>query len=364
MSPQNPDCHQGHHKAIDATGTKVPLGDPFILLWNGKYYAYGTGVNSDQGIAVFVSDDLLTWQGPVGATNGLALDKADVWADRWFWAPEVYHVNGKFYMYYTADEHICVATSASSLGPFKQDVQEPMTAGEKSIDASPFIDDDGRAYFFFVKFNDGNNIWGAELQSDLLHIKPDTMRKAMNVSQDWETVKGRVNEGPSVFKHNGTYYMTYSANDYQSQSYGVGYATAKHPLSTWTKYADNPILQKPSGLVGTGHSALFTDKEGKLRIVFHAHNGTTAVQPRNMYIGTVVFTNGNGKEVMGIDKTYITPVLAAPRQQEAPRRKKTGARGVEVETGRALSELRRAERLVGDPKLEDETFQAISAEYW
>ena len=37
---------------------KVPFGDPFIMLWEGTYYAYGT--QSDQGIAMYVSDDLLT----------------------------------------------------------------------------------------------------------------------------------------------------------------------------------------------------------------------------------------------------------------------------------------------------------------
>ena len=62
---------------------KVPLGDPFILLWEGKYYAYGT--YSTDGIAVFVSDDLLSWS----STTSLALHKDDVWADQWFWAPEV-----------------------------------------------------------------------------------------------------------------------------------------------------------------------------------------------------------------------------------------------------------------------------------
>ena len=31
----------------------VPLGDPFILLHNGTYYAYGT--HSDEGIEVYIS---------------------------------------------------------------------------------------------------------------------------------------------------------------------------------------------------------------------------------------------------------------------------------------------------------------------
>ena len=66
----------------------------------------------DEGIEVYTSDDLKTWK-----YKGMALQKKDVWADRWFWAPEVYEVNGKFYMYYSADEHICVATADSPAGP-------------------------------------------------------------------------------------------------------------------------------------------------------------------------------------------------------------------------------------------------------
>lgn len=38
----------------------VPLGDPFILLHNGTYYAYGT--HSDEGIEVYISDNLKTWK--------------------------------------------------------------------------------------------------------------------------------------------------------------------------------------------------------------------------------------------------------------------------------------------------------------
>ena len=280
---------------------KVPLGDPFIMLWEGKYYAYGT--YSSDGIAVFVSDDLLSWS----STTSLALHKDDVWADKSFWAPEVYHVNGKFYMYYSADEHICVATSDHPLGPFKQDVQKPMIADEKCIDNTMFIDDDGKAYLLFDRFNDGLNIWVAELNDNLIDLKPETMHKCINVSQPWEEVWPRVNEGSFVIKRKDVYYMTYSANSYESPFYGVGVATATNINGPWTKYEGNPILQKPGSLVGVGHSAMFTDKEGKLRIVFHAHNSTTTIHPRYMYISSVSFENKGGKDVMVVDKNYSIP---------------------------------------------------------
>lgn len=286
---------------------KIPFGDPFIVLHENKYYAYGT--HGSDGIEVYVSDDLKTWTGPQGVKKGYALHKDDVWADRWFWAPEVYFVNGKFYMYFSADEHICVATSDSPLGPFTQEVQKPMIENEKAIDNSLFIDDDGTPYLFFDRFNDGLNIWVAELEETLTDIKPGTWHKCINVSQEWEEVWPRVNEGPFVIKHNGKYFMTYSANSYESPFYGIGFATADKVTGPWKKYDKNPIWQKPGNLVGVGHSALFTDKAGNLRIVFHAHNSTEQIHPRHMHIGTVSFENVNGEEIMVVGQEFFTPVL-------------------------------------------------------
>lgn len=263
----------------------VYLGDPFIMLHNNTYYAYGT--NAEDGIEVYTSDDLLTWT----KQSVLALHKDNSYGGRWFWAPEVYNVNGRFYMYYSADEHICVATSDSPLGPFVQRDKKAMIAGEKCIDNSLFIDDDGKPYLYFDRFNDGLNIWVAQLENDLETIKPSTMAKCINVSQPWEEVWPRVNEGAFITKHKGIYYLTYSANSYESPFYGIGYATSTSPMGPWTKYEKNPIFQKPENLVGVGHSAMFKDKAGKLRIVFHAHRDVNNIHPRIMYIADVSFTD-------------------------------------------------------------------------
>ncbi|WP_257668382.1 glycoside hydrolase family 43 protein [Parapedobacter tibetensis] len=289
----------------DPVETNVFFGDPFILLHGDTYYAYGT--SADDGIAVYVSRDLLSWETVQG--NRLALDKKDSWGDRWFWAPEVYHMDGKFYMYYSADEHICVATSDSPLGPFKQEIKRPMIADEKGIDNSLFIDDNGKPYLFYDRFNDGLNIWVAELEDNLTEIKPKTAVKCIHVSQEWEEVWPRVNEGPFVLKHEGKYYMTYSANSYESSFYGIGFATAEQIMGPWTKHAGNPILQKPGNLVGVGHSAMFRDKAGELRIVFHAHHSQTEIHPRIMHISNVSFEEKDGETVMVINEKFITPKL-------------------------------------------------------
>lgn len=295
-------CSSKYKNLVVQKNTPVPLADPFILLDNGVYYAYGT--HAENGIEVYTSDDLNTWK-----LSGLALNKNDIWGDRWFWAPEVYKVKGKYYMYYSADEYICVATSDSPMGPFTQTKKEPMIADEKCIDNSLFIDEDGRPYLFFVRFNDGNNVWVAELESDLMIIKKETMHHCIHVSQSWEEVWPRVNEGPYVIKHNGMYYMTYSANSYESPFYGIGCAIASDIMGEWNKYNDNPLLQSPGELVGVGHNAMFTDKEGKLRIVYHAHKDKSNIHPRAMHIGTVSFEKIGEIDKLQISKEYITPVL-------------------------------------------------------
>lgn len=285
--------------AADVTYTKLPLADPFILYHNNQYYAYGT--SDANGIAVYTSNDLKFWS----KASRLALHKDDSYADRWFWAPEVYYLNGQFYMYYSADEHICVATAKSPLGPFTQEIQQPMFA-EKGIDNSLFIDDDGKAYLFFVRFTDGNAIWMAELENDYKTIRTNTLRLcfAANTS-GWEADLGKVNEGPFCIKHDGYYYLTYSANDYRSQNYGVGYAFTNNLAGSWTKYIGNPVLQKPADLVGAGHHCLFRDKNNQLKMAFHAHKSITVVNPREMYITSVGFTKPpRGMSVLTVSSDY------------------------------------------------------------
>lgn len=118
-----------------------------------------------------------------------------------------------------------------------------MITEEKCIDNSLFIDDDGRPYLLFDRFNDGLNIWIAELENDLINLKMDTMRKCINVSQPWEEVQARVNEGSFIVKHENLYYMSYSGNHYKSQFYGIGYATSKNILGPWEKYEGNQFFK-------------------------------------------------------------------------------------------------------------------------
>ncbi len=297
---------------LAAEERRVPLADPFILCHDGLYYAYGT--SSPHGIAVMSSPDLKVWTPNVGRSNEkLALHKDDSYGEKWFWAPEVYLVNGKFHMYYSADEHVCVAVADHPLGPFVQSEKKPFFDKEKTIDNTLFIDDDGKPYMFFDRFcpTNGLNIWSIELEDDCLHVKPETYRYCIRAYQAWERKSGKVNEGSFVLKFKGHYYMTYSGNGYTSKDYGIGCAVADNIGGLWKKYDHNPLLQKCGNLVGVGHHSFFRDMDGNLRIVFHAHNSVTTVHPRCMYIGTAWFKEEEGKiPELVISQDYITPVMA------------------------------------------------------
>lgn len=278
---------------------QLPIADPFILSDGGTYYAYGTG--SDDGIPVYTSKDLKTWR-----AAGLALRKEDTGIARWFWSPEVYKIKGRYYMYFSGDERLYVAEAVSPLGPFRQCGGKPMIK-ERAIDSSVFADEDGRRWICFVRMNDGNNIWVAPLNDDCISFDLSKAKHAFSVSQDWERDMGRVNEAPCVFRRGGKYCMMYSANDYRSPSYGIGLAVSGSPEGPWVKRGDNPFMQFVDTLVGVGHNSFFTDKEGKFRIVFHAHRDKTRVEPRMSYIGTLEFAGPEGDERLTAQREILVP---------------------------------------------------------
>ena len=279
---------------------QLPIADPYIFVEGDTYYAYGTG--SDYGIPVYTSKDLKTWK-----AAGLALHKKDTNIPKWFWAPEVYKIEGKYYMHFSGNEHLYAAVADSPLGPFKQCGNGKPMIEERAIDSSLFFDKDGKKWIYFVRMNDGNNVWVAPLNDDYISFDLAKAKHVFSVSQEWERAQARVNEGPCVFRKGKKYYMIYSANDYQSPKYGLGLAIAKDPEGPWVKRDDNPFMQCVDTLVGVGHNSFFTDMDGKFRIVFHAHKDKKHVHPRMSYIGTLEFADPKDKDHLTLGRDIIVP---------------------------------------------------------
>lgn len=295
--------------AGSAVEGQLLLADPCVLEDDGWYYIYGT--HSNDGIVVYRSRDMLTWSDLCGnAKGGLALYKDDVWGEKWFWAPEVYKIGDKYFMTYSAEEHICFAESDSPCGPFVQREKRPYLPDEKGIDSHIFFDG-GKAYMFWVRFEGPYGIWMAELTPDLRSLKLETARLILEPMADsWEHVQAHVSEGPAITKHKGKYYMTYSCNDYQSRDYAVGIAVADSVEGPYERHPENPILHRHAGYVGTGHHTLTPTPRG-LYMVYHAHYDHQRIHPRQTLITPVRFVRdkewGRQRYTLSVSDELIIP---------------------------------------------------------
>ncbi len=283
--------------------------DPVVLRHQGKYYAYTTHTpdypRMVRGIRLHTSTDLVNWK-----DEGFVLKNEDSWGNSRFWAPDIVEKDGTFHLYYAADERMCVATAKSPTGPFRQEKREPMLPESIRIDGHVFEDDDGQRYFYYVTFNDGNEIWGGKLNDDLFTVDPGTLRLMVKPDQPWERHQWPVTEGAEMLKHKGTYYLTYSGSHFENPEYAVGYATSGSPLGPWKKYQFNPVMKSTAYARGTAHHCFTESPDGKeIFIVYHRHNSLTETEPRQLSIDRVRFVPdpSGGPDILEIHGPTSSP---------------------------------------------------------
>jgi GH43 family beta-xylosidase len=261
------------------------IGDPFVLRApDGTYFCYAT--SAPDGFKAWTSTDLVRWT----EIGYIYQRKENSWGESDFWAPEVVHYGGKYFLHYSArwgknqSLRIGVATADSPSGPFMDVLNHPMFDFDyAAIDGHVFFDDDGRSYFYYARDCSENVVDGrheshlyvAELEEDLVTFKGEPLL-ITKPEQEWECRSGPEwfwNEGPFVLKHEGKYYLMYSANFYAGRDYSVGYAVAESPLGPFVKAAHNPILFSPNlEISGPGHNSVTTSPDGReLFIVYHIH---------------------------------------------------------------------------------------------
>lgn len=280
----------------------VTGADPYVYYEGGVYYLYSTNA-PNAGYKVSTSDDLVHW-----TDMGYCLKNADVYGEptssKGFWAPEVYKYGDRYYLLYTVNEHLGMATADSPLGPFTNNSGTYINNNKNEIDGHLFFDDNGDVYIFFVRTGKsavtgkwGNEIWGGRFNMETMKYSDERLL-LYPAAGTWEFVDGYVAEGPAVIKHNGTYYLTYSANGYTSKDYAIGYAVSSSPLGQYQKYENNPILSKAvnSGVYGTGHHSFVTTPAGNLVMVYHRHMSENEVSPRQVCIDVCSFVpSADGK---------------------------------------------------------------------
>lgn len=210
------------------------VADAGVMKYNGRYYIGGVFTKGD----FYVSDDLVHWDGPFHAVT-MNNDWATPYGvgDEQIHANDLHYLNGVFHLYWSVNHwgsdrnivHIAHAVSDKPLGPYYEPDKSQWL--DNRIDAHLFQDDDGKLYFYMVKFTDGNAIWARRMKDPATF---DGEAELMFASQptSWETLDNRVAEGPWVIHYRDRYYMMYNAN-HTATSYGnyaLGVAEASSPL--------------------------------------------------------------------------------------------------------------------------------------
>lgn len=265
----------------------VVLADPFVLKFNGSYYAYGTPASG--AIPVLASPDLVNW------THAGVAVAAPPSPNQRHWAPEVAYENGRFFIYYSTGgpegegHQLRVAVATAPTGPFDER-HEVLDRGDPfTIDGHPFHDDDGEWYLFYSRdFLEGHPIGTGIVVDRLLDmvrlageratvLRPhaewhiyERDRRWYDRVWDWFTV-----EGPFVRKHEGRYWCFYSGGAWHAANYGVSCAVADHPLGPYETVGapeGATILRTvPGRAIGPGHASVVLAPDNISEyLVYHA----------------------------------------------------------------------------------------------
>jgi hypothetical protein len=272
-----------------ATGARFPYDfpDPFVLRAGNTYYAYST--NSGAGdVQVIRSTDLTTWQ-----LVGNALANLPPWASPGAtWAPAVMERGGRYVVYYTvreaASRHQCIsrAVGSSPAGPFLDDSSGPLVCQRDqggSIDPSPFVGSDGRAFLLWKSEGAGYGsptLWSQELTADGLGLAGSAHQL---LSADRAFERGVV-EAPSLLEQGGHYYLLYAAAGWSSADYTTAFATCAGPTGPCLKPTDGRVLTSGSRLAGPGGAEVFRDAQGRAWAAFHAYAAPNVGYPSSRYL--------------------------------------------------------------------------------
>ncbi len=264
--------------------------DPAVIEVDGAYYLYPT--NLGNSLDCWTSTDLETWNYE-GVIWGPA--PAGSWNDSGLWAPDVFEHEGRFYLYYTANEKIGLAQADNPLGPFEDVYDHPFIGGGyggvpfNSIDAHVFRDTDGSLYLYATGYN------------PITFLRVFPLNDPVTLSGGWEFVfsanpftwEGFVAEGPWMILHEGVYYLMYSGNGANLPLYAIGYATADNPMGPFTKYQRNPILRNnwDREFFGPGHNSLTVGPDGELWMFYHTKIDGQVDWQRRLRKNKVAFTD-------------------------------------------------------------------------
>lgn len=215
------------------------------------------------------------------------------------WAPELHYINQRWYIYFAAGEkediwairpYVLECSEQNpilgrwrELGKMQAADEDEFSFKAFSLDATVF-ENKGKYYYVWAeKVGVGkqiSNLYIAEMESP---NKLKTVQVLLSTPDyDWERIGFWVNEGPSVLKHEGKIYLTFSASD-TSSAYCMGMLSVDEEADlldprSWTK-GRYPVVtsHEELNIFGPGHNSFFIAEEGQVMMAYHARRNKEIV---------------------------------------------------------------------------------------
>lgn len=273
----------------------VPHGaDPWIVREGHTYYLTTTPgkdlkIRKSDTLAGLATAPLVTvWHTP-----------AEGMYSKQVWAPELHHIDGKWYLYFAASDgdnhnHRIYVIENSDKDPttqnwvFKGKLNTPDDSW--AIDLTTFEyrhkryavwagwpgTDNGVQNLYIARMK---NPWTFATDRVLISTPTFPWEKIGNLGKpDGKAKHLDVNEGPEALEHDGHLFLVYSASACWTDHYALGMLSLKDggdPIHAkdWKK-SDKPVFTSSpeAHAYGTGHNGFFTSPDGKENwIVYHAN---------------------------------------------------------------------------------------------
>ena len=272
---------------------EINIRDPYVLLFDGHYYLYGTRSETCWGEAdgfdAYVSEDRENWEGPFEIFHR----PEGFFADRAYWAPECVRHEGMFYLITTfasasRKKGIYVLRSQNPLGPFEPYGHQLTPEDWSCIDGTVFFNGGTPVLVFSHSFEDDprGDMCVIELKHDLSGPagKPVTLFSASEApwarpvpfAKQEFGMDGDVyfTDGPCLMRlPDGKLVMTWSSWSEHAYAVGIAESLSGSVEGPWEQ------LEQPLYPADGGHGMLFYDKDGSLWFTLHTPNEKYAERP-------------------------------------------------------------------------------------
>ncbi|WP_420152416.1 family 43 glycosylhydrolase [Siphonobacter sp.] len=284
--------------------------DPFVYRKDGQYYYMQTVGNR---VDLWRTEKMSELNSARRTT--IFTPPATGANSRNLWAPEIYFLNGKWYVYYTAgsdteeySQRTWVLENASAdptQGTWTQKGRLFNPENDNYALDGNVLEHNGSLYFLWSGWPKGVN----KVERQEIYISkmgnPWTLTGKTTLlttpELNWERNGFGVNEGPQVLKNpQGRVFMIYSASYCGTDDYALGMLSLREggdPLNAadWTKTQQPVFTKSPSAnAFGPGHNCFFQSPNGSENwLLYHANTNTGegCGERRNIRMQPFTFTS-------------------------------------------------------------------------